>query len=228
MGKGSFCPASFTEGLTGFNTSGKASKLKWLHVGCFFQWTPIKTPFVLPALGDLLLFLKKQRHGEKKAFPQQHCWHSHSFHYLHFSFIIAAAIMSPPSSRRGSPDTSVKCPGRDCRGMAFDRKGSSCSAADTDWGQRRAQSWGTSDIRPCALLLKTLLNLLFLWDCSPFIPDGLISPWGCSPVFAPLKHLCSDQLKGSRTEGDFLCVLAEELWVNTFLPGTGCPKLGSD
>lgn len=88
-----------------------------------------------------------------------------------------------------------------------------------------------SDIRPCAALLKTLLNPLFLWDFSAFTPDGLISPWGCSPVFAVLKHLCSDQLKGSRTEGDFLCVLAEEAWVNAFPPGTGHtghPKLGSD
>lgn len=41
-----------------FNTSG-ASKLKWLHVGCLFQWTPIKTLFLSPVLGDLLLFLKK-------------------------------------------------------------------------------------------------------------------------------------------------------------------------
>lgn len=109
---------------------------------------------------------------------------------------------------------------------------SSCSAPEPDRGLRRASAEAAQAGQALPALLKTLLHLLFLWDLLPFPPDGFLSPWGCSPVFAVLKHLRSDQLtEGSGTEGDFLRVLAEEVWVNAFLPGTGHighPKLGSD
>lgn len=184
---------------------------RWVHVSVSSHGKHL-----LPALWGLLLFLKEWKHRMEKAFPQQHCWHSCSFHHLHFSS--AAAIMSPGSRSSGRFWHVSQMPTARSSWNDFWQEwqlvGHSNDGCYNDQCEGSTRGKCRGSIRH-----QTLCHVLqnTLW--SAFLAGLLLHFWwihfslGLQPgVFHYLfagKHFCNHQMKGSKTKRDLWCVLSE-------------------